>query len=315
MRKSILLLALACNQPPPPTEESSAIVNGALDYGDPAVGYISTGCSAALIGRRTILTAAHCVASEGERIEFCNCTGAGQSTAGCGPCMWGTGHIYPYFDHRYGNDYDDPAHDAAVIALDGDFPATFGVVPLRIGTAPSENASIRLVGYGYDGAGGSGYKRTGNNTISDTSSDTFDYDDTSQAYGQFGDSGSPVLYSASDCEVGVYVAMTATNILNLFSVDWDYTSTRIDNKMWWIQSWDTSVLGCGQTNCGDGFCQSPESCFSCPTDCGACNPANPCAGQPDGTDCGDDCCTGFMKCQGGVCTNGSCCNTRNCCLL
>jgi V8-like Glu-specific endopeptidase len=317
-RFTIALLLAGCQQAPPAADEKSpAIVNGTLDYGDPAVGFGGGGCSATLIGRRTALLAAHCVGNDYQRDEFCNCT----PWFTCNTCMGGYDRVYPSFDHRYGTSYDDPNDDVAIIILDGDYTATYGVQPKRIGSTPYEGERIRVVGYGAtvdDGTGtGGGYKRQGYNVITDVSDQTFDYDDTSQAYGVLGDSGSPTFVGDTDCEVGVFAAITATEIWP-FTFDRDYTPTRLDTKLWWIQptSGDPSVLACNQTRCGDGFCQSPETCSTCPQDCGACpDPGNPCSGQPDGTDCGDDCCTGFNKCRGGVCTTGTCCNTQACCLL
>jgi hypothetical protein len=207
------------------------------------------------------------------------------------------------------------------LRLDGDFTSAFGVQPKRIGSAPYEGERIRLVGYGatVEGSGtGGGYKRMGYNVIADVSTNTFYHDDTSQSYDAGGDSGGPIFNGDSDCEVGSYTGITATYIWPFGNIDTDYTATRLDTKLWWIQpaSGDPSVLACNQTRCGDGFCQSPETCSTCPQDCGACpDPGNPCSGQPDGTDCGDDCCTGFNRCRGGVCTTGTCCNTQACCQL
>ena len=99
-------------------------------------------------------------------------------------------------------------------------------------------------------------------------------------------------------------------------LDWDGITSRVDTKAAWIQSTsnDPTVYTCGYAACGDGYCQSPETCSTCPQDCGAC-PPGPCGGQPDGTPCGYDCCSGFNTCRSGVCTTGSCCNTTHCCSL
>lgn len=44
-----------------------------------------------------------------------------------------------------------------------------------------------------------------------------------------------------------------------------------------------------QGNCGDGQCQPPEDCHSCPQDCGSCCGNNRCEPPEDCRSCPQDC--------------------------
>src|ERR1044071_2981532 len=127
------VVTLGCTEPPPAVEESP-IINGYIDTGHPAVRLVQpSGCTATLIGKRTALTAAHCITASGERNTFCT----------DGHCMDGTAYRHPGFSD---DDLDDS--DVAVVRLDGNFYATFGTVPTRLSwTSPSENAWVVPVGF------------------------------------------------------------------------------------------------------------------------------------------------------------------------
>ncbi|MFK7989701.1 MAG: hypothetical protein AB8I08_27025 [Sandaracinaceae bacterium] len=51
---------------------------------------------------------------------------------------------------------------------------------------------------------------------------------------------------------------------------------------------DTCPSDCGSC-CGDGRCAPPEDCNSCPTDCGSCCGDGRCAPPEDCNTCPDDC--------------------------
>jgi V8-like Glu-specific endopeptidase len=309
---ALVAASFGCGRAPNIDQRPQPLGNATVDTIDPWVGVSETGCTATLIGRSTALTANHCVRYEGERQEFCIYPSNNLSDATGSFCQTGTVHRYPGYSGD--GDWD---HDVAVLALDLDpwgrtFADVYGIQPRRIGGWVGSGGTIRLVGYGYSGTN-SRIKRYGYNSVSDVYGQTIEYDDNSRTYSENGDSGGPVFVGDSDCEVALIVTSGDT-IWPFF--DWDGITSRVDTKASWIQSVanDWSVYTCGQTSCGDGYCQSPETCATCPQDCGAC-PAGPCNGQPDGTVCGDDCCTGFNTCRAGVCTTGSCCNTAHCCSL
>ena len=301
---STLLLA-ACGPDVATDVASQALINGSFAGGSsPYVGWIgapSSGCTATLIGRRTALTAAHCFADH-EHVAFCVYPCANLS--GCTPqCADGFVIRDPAYTESSSVTRFD--HDAAIVKLASDFTTLTGIQPRRIGSTPGEGASMRLVGYGCtdpaNPVGTAGVLYTGTNTIDAVTAERLEYDDTSRAYSCAGDSGGPALIEGTDCELGVMVGQQTS--CTLFICDTDWQITRLDTKLAWIQSasQDPSVHGCGQAACGDAFCQSPESCASCPLDCGTCGPVcgdHVCADGETAESCPVDC--------GPVCGNGEC---------
>ena len=71
---------------------------------------------------------------------------------------------------------------------------------------------------------------------------------------------------------------------------------------------------CGP-GCGDGRCEAPEGCASCPADCGACPPADGCTDVQRancngvGCDCRDGVCRGGFC---GECGDGGCAGSEDC---
>ena len=72
-----------------------------------------------------------------------------------------------------------------------------------------------------------GQKHGGYTSISDTRDQTYDYDDTSQAYGEEGDSGGPAIQAYTDCVVGVFGGTDP----GFLSLDTDWELTRTDTKL------------------------------------------------------------------------------------
>jgi Trypsin len=298
---SIVLLA-ACNEPLPEQLDvvGSELVHASVTSGDPAVGIVGA-CTGTLIGRRTVLTAAHCGSHLGSaRFDAYPCGNA----AGCiAQSASGRFVVHPEFNGGFD-------HDVAVVLLDRDFTSQTGIVPRRIGAVPVVGGVFRLVGYGEaEGGAPFGQKRTGTNTIDECHSQTLDFEDTSRALGEDGDSGGPAFAPThTDCEMGMFVGVTSTCFLGFCDHEWKLA--RLDTKLAWIKqaSADSSVHACNETACGDGLCQGLEGCSSCPGDCGACPPPPP-------NVCGDGNCTGGESCSTCGTDCGRCCpaNTSDCC--
>jgi len=134
-----LLLIIACTEAPTSSTHRQAIVGGRPAPSDDFVFFLETaegGCSAALIAPRTLLTAAHCVASGGSRWA----TNGPRSDAGL---------AYSVVAHRTfaeGSDGGSPV-DLALALLDRAPPST--PMPwVWSGPAPVFGTLIRHVGYG-----------------------------------------------------------------------------------------------------------------------------------------------------------------------
>lgn len=274
----------------------SEIINGTVTSGFPSVG-LTNGCSSTLIGRRTVITAAHCVASNGQRGTFCS----------NGYCVSGTYYKHPsYTTNGYFN-------DIAVLRLDSDFTAISGIAPTRIAsaaTAPSVSMSIAIVGFGctnwYTRAG-IGTKRYGTNALHDVDPLKIQWD---SRYGSArtcpGDSGGAVFSidyygNITDCQIGVISHLQGE------SDGSDDVATRVDPLAGWVRSIaaDATVLSCDQTLCGDGTCHLGEREKNCPSDCPPVCGNFLCESGEEGV-CTDDC----PPCGDGICTifeqNGSC---------
>jgi V8-like Glu-specific endopeptidase len=166
--------------PAPPAEpvgREGAISDGKADSGHPEVGKLSLpggSCSSTLIGRKTLLTAAHCVDELPE-------------TFTSGSRTWTVASAVGHPDYT-GKGVDEP--DVAIVHLSA---GVTGIRPALLAQeAPSVGEAITLVGYGFTGTSGiTGVKYVGTNVIGDVGNYAFAYSSNTGSQICSGDSGGP----------------------------------------------------------------------------------------------------------------------------
>jgi hypothetical protein len=188
----LLLLELASGCDPPPaalcyqdsaSAVTSAIVNGQPDTRHVAVGRLASGCTATLVGARTVLTAAHCIAGSSEAtVQLAGKEYASRRVV-----------VHP----KYGVVSD--SYDLGLVLLES---APGGVPPIPLALAPpAVGDALTLLGFGITAAGRSddGTRRSATNTIAGVRSLSFTYCGSSGGVGNIctRDSGGPSLRETS----------------------------------------------------------------------------------------------------------------------
>jgi uncharacterized protein YkwD/V8-like Glu-specific endopeptidase len=194
---------------------SPYITDGTVDTGHPAVGLLqsgSAGCTATLIGRRTILTAAHCIATSSVTFKV-------------GGKSYVSAQVARHPSYSAGTASNDVA--VAILAQD-----VVGVAPAPINTAAvTVGQSITLVGFGLTAEGGTGFgtKRMGTNRISSVGSTRFSFVGQSNVCN--GDSGGPSFVVVGGQELAAGVHSTKSGFCGNGGTD-----TRVDAFVEWIKT-------------------------------------------------------------------------------
>lgn len=275
----VSLLASACSTELPTGRQTSAVINGDLDNGDPAVVALMDGqyffCSGTVVSPHVVLTAAHCL--EGgpppDGIFF----GTDSNNPGSGtiiPVQSALGHP------QYGQD-----HDIAVVELMSAAP----VAPAKRNTTPlgpsMVGQDVRVVGYGLsvddENSNEAGVKRTGTVRLDSFEADYMMVTPQGGQSGCFGDSGGPNFMTIGGQEVIAGVTSFGTENSCLAGLG---GNTDVQKYNDWVDDFIASVgdSTTGPTCGSDGVCEA--GCASDP-DCTDPGPGDDDAG---GDDTGDD---------------------------
>ncbi|MBK7863720.1 MAG: trypsin-like serine protease [Archangiaceae bacterium] len=307
-RLSIFFALLACGTPFTPQGEEAAsredaIIGGTIDTSDPEVfeliiqGNNGSGasCTATLIDRRTLLTAAHCV--DPRTLSATSVQLAAHNKANDN--LVGFSDVIRITETRYHPGWQGMGDNDIAMALLQTAPA---VTPKAWNMASLNSLtgqSIRAVGYGASMGGanptGGGVKRQVNLTFRQMFTDIFFLGDGTGHGVCHGDSGGPSFHTFSDGVervVGVH-SFTTTEACTTGA------DTRVDYFQSFIKQWlmEKEAASCIEDGRCASSCATPDLDCVCARD-GQCTAA--CPNVAKDPDCPADCA------QNGVCSQQAC---------
>lgn len=230
---------------------TTALTDGESHDGHPAVGLLEVKqegsskveyCTATLVGRLTVLTAAHCLADQQ------------QHTFWLVERAYGAAELIVHGGWDASNpDYPD---DIGLIVLSEAPPIT----PIALSpAAPAVGLPVTLVGFGTTGDGRTdhGIKRIGTNVIDRFDEKRFIFSGTGSGEANTceGDSGGPVLAQLAGQEV-----LLGVNSAGVPPCGTTAITTRIDAYLPWIRYWSNGDLVEATGLAPDAACQQLGTC-------------------------------------------------------